>query len=167
MLAHFTKLTEALLCVCVCVCVTEVFGFTFVRCVALYISIQCIGILTIHNTVDHGEVQYHISSGGNRYIYTDSKQFGLDLHSSSSNDIKMAAHKLKKAVEAATKLSHPGDDRLSQLSGVFFYSGSLDNNLLATINELCIYKDTVSSWLMHWVYILLLNNIHCLATLKQ
>ena len=95
-------------------------------------------------TVDYGEVQYHISSGGNHYIYTDIKQFGLDLHSSSSNDIKMAAYKLKKAVEAATKLSHPGDDRLSQLSGVFFYSGSLDS-LPDIIDELCIYKNTVGS----------------------
>jgi len=108
-------------------------------------------IITIYNTGDHGEVQYHISSGGNHYIYTDIKQLGLDLHSSSCNDIKMAAYKVKKAVEDVTKLSHPGDDRLSQLSGVFFYSGSLDS-LPDTINELCIYKDTVGSWLMYWTY---------------
>jgi len=95
----------------------------------------------LYHTVNHGEILYHVSSGGNHYIYTDIKQFGLDLHSS-SYDIKMVAFKLKEAVEVATKQSHPADDRFSQLSGVFFYCGPLDS-LPDSINELCIYKNTV------------------------
>jgi len=96
-------------------------------------------------TAGYGEIHYHISNGGNYYIYTDISQFGLDIQSSPANDLIVTATKLKAAVAASTTLSHPESGNSAKLTGVFFYSAPLNSLSSAdTVSELCVYEKMVS-----------------------
>ena len=94
-------------------------------------------------TAEYGDIHYHISNGGNYYIYTDVTQFGLDIRSSPGNDLITMAGKLKAAVTESLTLTHPENGTPVKLTGVFFYSNSLEN-LSDTVSELCIYEKMVS-----------------------
>ena len=102
---------------------------------------------------NYGEIHYHISNGGNYYIYTDITQFGMDIQSSPAPDLIMVATKLKAAVTDAVMLSHPETGNTTKLTGVFFYSSPLDS-FSDTVSELCIYEKMVSSQLVKFRYIL-------------
>lgn len=95
-------------------------------------------------TAGYGEIHYHISNGGNYYIYTDVRQFGLDIQSSSGSDLITVATKLKAAVTDSVSLSHPENGNPVKLTGVFFYSDPLDNSP-DTVSELCVYEKMVSN----------------------
>ena len=99
----------------------------------------------------YGEIHYHISNGGNYYIYTDVTQFGLDIQSSPGTDLITVAGKLKAAVADVVTLSHPENSTPAKLKGVFFYSHPL-NSLSDTVSELCIYEKMVSLLLYNWSF---------------
>ena len=98
----------------------------------------------------YGKIHYHISNGGNYYIYTDVTQFGLDITSSPGSDLIVTAGKLKAAVADSIKLSHPENGSPAKLTGVFFYSNPLSNSSDA-VSELCIYEKMVSCCITHTV----------------
>ena len=104
---------------------------------------MCILGYNHHPIAEYGEIHYHISNGGNYYIYTDVTQFGLDIRSSPGSDLITTAGKLKAAVTDSITLTHPENDSPAKLTGVFFYSNPL-NDLSDTVSELCIYEKMVS-----------------------
>ena len=85
-------------------------------------------IIILIFTADYGQIHYHIGFGGTFYVYTDITQFKLDIKSSPTSDIIMAAMKLKNAIAAAVPLSHPEHDDLAYLYGVNLYSGPLGSS---------------------------------------
>ena len=100
---------------------------------------------------EYGDIHYHISNGGNYYIYTDITQFGMDIRSSPGTDLITVAGKLKAAVTDAVTLSHPENGTPAKLTGVFFYSHPL-NSLSDNISELCIYEKMVSLFLFKYLF---------------
>ncbi|XP_065900654.1 ubiquitin carboxyl-terminal hydrolase 4-like isoform X3 [Dysidea avara] len=88
----------------------------------------------------YGEICYDISYGGNFVVYTDTSQFGLDIKSSSSSDIAIAAMTLRRAVIANVTLTYPGSDAKASLLGVMFYSGPLNSS--GDITEIMIFGNS-------------------------
>ena len=108
---------------------------------SLYIS-TCTIITLLRGvfTEGYGEISYDISYGGNFVAYTDASQFGLDIKSSSSSDIAIAAMTLRRAVIANVALTYPGDDVKASLLGVMFYSGPLRSS--GDITEILIFGNS-------------------------
>jgi len=76
-------------------------------------------VLDSEVTVDgFGPVRYDLGYGGAYYAYVDAASVGVDL--GSARELVEAGRAIKRAIQAGTEITHPGDADLAFLYGVIF-----------------------------------------------
>ena len=92
------------------------------------------------NTRNYGPVELDIGYGGAFYAILDAATLGLDVRSSPTRDLAMAATHISEAVKAEIEITHPEEADLGFLYGTILTDGSsgADGNPSANI---CVFAD--------------------------
>lgn len=89
---------------------------------------------------DHGKITIDIGYGGAYYAFVSAHQFGLDVRTSRTRDLKAVASAVTTAAKKQVALDHPDDDDLAFLYGTIITDGDDEWSDKPTAN-ICVFAD--------------------------
>jgi len=92
------------------------------------------------NTLDYGPVEIDIAYGGAFYGILDASSIGLDVKTSSIENISYAARHLGEAIRQQIEITHPNEPDLGFLYGIIFTDGQSGAENSPSVN-VCVFAD--------------------------
>lgn len=89
---------------------------------------------------DHGKITIDIGYGGAYYAFVSAQQFGLDVRTSRTRDLKAVASAVTTTAKKQVALDHPDDDDLAFLYGTIITDGDDEWSDKPTAN-ICVFAD--------------------------
>ncbi|WP_199899334.1 proline racemase family protein [Sneathiella glossodoripedis] len=94
----------------------------------------------IVNTTEFGPVSLDIAYGGAFYGILDASSLGIDLHTSSVQQMISTASELSQAIQEQLTIEHPEEADLGYLYGIIFTDGHVGNESNPSRN-VCVFAD--------------------------